>query len=183
LVHTQDSTLSPNATALTSPRPTSPLSSSRRWPLTNPARSATTPRRTGPAFNVRAMTTFTVIALPFLLLLDPCQRLNLHPGGKKFCLRYVEGHMQEHNGQSHHAIAVSYSDFSFWCYECDSYITSPVLGPLLKLGQRWWWWWECFISSSASSHLLPLLLWDTPIGWTRHPRPPNPNDIGIANRW
>jgi mono-ADP-ribosyltransferase sirtuin 6 len=53
--------------------------------------------------------------------------------GKRFCSRYVAGHMKEHNAESGHAITVSYSDFSFWCYECDSYIAHNVFRPLLTL--------------------------------------------------
>jgi hypothetical protein len=41
--------------------------------------------------------------------------------------------MKEHNSQSGHAITVSYSDFSFWCYECDSYIAHDIFRPLLSL--------------------------------------------------
>jgi hypothetical protein len=41
--------------------------------------------------------------------------------------------MKEHNTQSGHAITVSYSDFSFWCYECDSYIAHDIFRPLLAL--------------------------------------------------
>ncbi len=40
--------------------------------------------------------------------------------------RYVHGHMASHNSVTDHKIAVSFSDLSFWCYSCDSYIVHPV---------------------------------------------------------
>ncbi len=35
--------------------------------------------------------------------------------------------MVAHNASSQHCIALSFSDSSFWCYECDSYIDDPSL--------------------------------------------------------
>jgi len=35
--------------------------------------------------------------------------------------------MAEHNSQTAHTIALSFSDGSYWCYECDSYIDSHLL--------------------------------------------------------
>lgn len=64
---------------------------------------------------------------------DPKENWACLQCGKKFCSRYVAGHMKEHNTQSGHAITVSYSDFSFWCYECDSYIAHDIFRPLLAL--------------------------------------------------
>lgn len=49
-----------------------------------------------------------------------------------FCSRYVEGHMAAHNSTSKHPVAFSFSDGSFWCYECDSYVTNIELGKLRK---------------------------------------------------
>jgi NAD-dependent histone deacetylase SIR2 len=43
------------------------------------------------------------------------------------CSRYVESHMVAHNEKFHNPIALSFADFSFWCYECDSYVTSKLL--------------------------------------------------------
>lgn len=43
------------------------------------------------------------------------------------CSRYVKSHMVAHNEQDHHPIALSFADFSFWCYECDSYVVSKHL--------------------------------------------------------
>ncbi|XP_057296441.1 NAD-dependent deacetylase sir2A-like [Hydractinia symbiolongicarpus] len=44
-----------------------------------------------------------------------------------FCSRYVKEHMVEHNMETQHPIALSFSDASVWCYSCESYIDSPVL--------------------------------------------------------
>jgi hypothetical protein len=41
-------------------------------------------------------------------------------------LRYVSGHASNHGVNQGHAISVSFSDFSVWCYECDSYIVHDV---------------------------------------------------------
>jgi NAD-dependent SIR2 family protein deacetylase len=49
-----------------------------------------------------------------------------------FCSRYVNGHMAVHNASSGHCVALSYSDASFWCYACDSYVTSIELAFLAK---------------------------------------------------
>jgi NAD-dependent histone deacetylase SIR2 len=49
------------------------------------------------------------------------------PCGGVFCSRYVNAHMSIHNGETKHPIAFSLSDASFWCYECDSYITSMMM--------------------------------------------------------
>lgn len=51
---------------------------------------------------------------------------------KIFCSRYVSSHMVEHNKETKHPVAFSFSDGSFWCYECDSYITSVELGLLRR---------------------------------------------------
>lgn len=49
-----------------------------------------------------------------------------------FCSRYVKGHMATHNASTQHPVAFSLSDGSFWCYECDTYITTLELGKLRK---------------------------------------------------
>ncbi|OMJ72973.1 hypothetical protein SteCoe_28457 [Stentor coeruleus] len=51
--------------------------------------------------------------------------------GNIYCSRYVNGHMLEHNQNSSHPIALSFTDLSFWCFACDSYIVSNELRPLL----------------------------------------------------
>lgn len=43
------------------------------------------------------------------------------------CSRYVKSHMVEHYEKEKHPIALSFADFSFWCYECDSYVVSKHL--------------------------------------------------------
>jgi hypothetical protein len=35
--------------------------------------------------------------------------------------------MAEHNSITGHFLAVSFSDGSYWCYSCDSYIESELL--------------------------------------------------------
>uniref|UniRef100_A0A6B2LLQ8 ZZ-type domain-containing protein n=1 Tax=Arcella intermedia TaxID=1963864 RepID=A0A6B2LLQ8_9EUKA len=47
------------------------------------------------------------------------------------CSRYVAGHAALHNETTHHPVAVSFSDLSVWCYNCNSYIQSRALMPLL----------------------------------------------------
>lgn len=47
--------------------------------------------------------------------------------GGVFCSRYIGAHMSEHNSETKHPISFSLSDASFWCYECDSYITSMMM--------------------------------------------------------
>lgn len=44
-----------------------------------------------------------------------------------FCSRYVKGHMMLHNEETKHPIALSFSDASFWCYDCESYIINQDL--------------------------------------------------------
>ncbi|KAH3755982.1 histone deacetylase 6 [Pelomyxa schiedti] len=43
------------------------------------------------------------------------------------CSRYVAGHAADHYDRTNHPVAVSLSDASFWCYECESYIEHPSL--------------------------------------------------------
>lgn len=43
------------------------------------------------------------------------------------CSRYVKSHMVAHNDECKHPIALSFADFSYWCYECDSYVKSKHL--------------------------------------------------------
>ena len=49
--------------------------------------------------------------------------------GKVACSRYVKSHMvKAHRANNNdHPIVFSFADFSFWCYECDSYIEHPLL--------------------------------------------------------
>lgn len=55
--------------------------------------------------------------------------------GVCFCSRYEQGHMLAHfEEETHreHCVVFSLSDGSFWCYQCDSYITNPVLDVLRR---------------------------------------------------
>lgn len=49
------------------------------------------------------------------------------------CSRYVRGHAAEHNNKTQHPLSFSFSDASFWCYECDYYVTSQKLDRLRKV--------------------------------------------------
>ncbi len=65
---------------------------------------------------------------------DPCPKCE-HTGENwvclcckvVFCSRYVNMHMVEHYNTIKHPIAFSFADFSFWCYECDSYVVHALL--------------------------------------------------------
>jgi len=43
------------------------------------------------------------------------------------CSRYVNSHMAEHNKEKGCPIALSFADFSYWCYSCDTYVVSKHL--------------------------------------------------------
>mmetsp|Transcript_8728 Transcript_8728/g.7690 ORF Transcript_8728/g.7690 Transcript_8728/m.7690 type:complete len:89 (+) Transcript_8728:125-391(+) len=51
---------------------------------------------------------------------------------KIFCSRYVNGHMVDHNKDTKHSVALSFSDASFWCYDCDSYVYSNDIRNIAK---------------------------------------------------
>ena len=38
------------------------------------------------------------------------------------CSRYKNGHMADHNAETHHSLALSLADLSLYCYECDAYV-------------------------------------------------------------
>ncbi|KAL2537254.1 Regulator of Vps4 activity in the MVB pathway protein [Forsythia ovata] len=67
----------------------------------------------------------------------PCNRCE-HPDENWLCLcckdvlcsRFVNKHMLEHNQQSNHCLALSYSDLSVWCFSCDAYLDAQVILPL-----------------------------------------------------
>lgn len=44
--------------------------------------------------------------------------------GYLFCGRYINGDGMKHYQQQKHPILFSFTDLSFWCYECDSYISN-----------------------------------------------------------
>lgn len=43
------------------------------------------------------------------------------------CSRYIKSHLKAHYEQEKHPIALSFADFSYWCYECESYVISKHL--------------------------------------------------------
>eukprot|EP01137_Pigoraptor_chileana_P034282 Opistho-2@26589 len=46
------------------------------------------------------------------------------------CGRGLAAHMVEHNKEARaHNLVISLADLSFWCYGCNSYVTSPSLQP------------------------------------------------------
>jgi hypothetical protein len=47
------------------------------------------------------------------------------------CSRYVNGHSIHHAQSTGHCLAVSLSDLSVWCYECEAYVTHSSLKPIL----------------------------------------------------
>lgn len=49
-----------------------------------------------------------------------------------YCSRFVNAHMAQHNEETRHPIALSLSDASFWCYQCDSYITNGSLNNFAR---------------------------------------------------
>ena len=49
-----------------------------------------------------------------------------------FCSRYVNEHMVQHNAETWHPIALSFSDLSYWCYSCDSYVISSKFDTVHK---------------------------------------------------
>eukprot|EP01114_Cavostelium_apophysatum_P021493 TRINITY_DN7518_c0_g1_i1.p1 TRINITY_DN7518_c0_g1~~TRINITY_DN7518_c0_g1_i1.p1 ORF type:complete len:466 (-),score=105.57 TRINITY_DN7518_c0_g1_i1:33-1430(-) len=48
------------------------------------------------------------------------------------CSRYISSHAAAHFEKREHAISVSFSDLSVWCYKCDSYIKHTSLQPILQ---------------------------------------------------
>lgn len=65
---------------------------------------------------------------------DPCTKCGISGEvwlclacGDVQCSRYVHGHMSTHNAESGHPLVLSFADFSFWCYICDSYVISEEL--------------------------------------------------------
>ncbi|XP_055609867.1 histone deacetylase 6 isoform X2 [Uranotaenia lowii] len=43
------------------------------------------------------------------------------------CGRYINEHAMLHSLEADHALALSFSDLSVWCYRCESYIDNPIL--------------------------------------------------------
>jgi len=49
-----------------------------------------------------------------------------------FCSRYVNGDAKKHFKESGHAVSISFSDLSIWCYSCDDYITHENLQSFVQ---------------------------------------------------
>jgi NAD-dependent SIR2 family protein deacetylase len=49
------------------------------------------------------------------------------------CSRYVNEHMMIHACETSHAISLSLSDLSFWCYSCESYIVDLDLSEIYRI--------------------------------------------------
>ncbi|KAI8068151.1 uncharacterized protein B0P05DRAFT_552012 [Gilbertella persicaria] len=47
-----------------------------------------------------------------------------------YCSRYCQGHMKQHAEETGHAVCISYSDLSVWCFKCDAYIIHKDLQPM-----------------------------------------------------
>lgn len=62
-----------------------------------------------------------------------------------YCGRYIAEHMMMHHLELDHALAMSFSDLSVWCYKCDAYIDNPILfkyknlAHLDKFGEQMLW--------------------------------------------
>jgi NAD-dependent protein deacetylase sirtuin 2 len=56
--------------------------------------------------------------------------------GEVLCSRYVRGHslghFQDKRAEGGHEVAISLTDLSVWCYECDSYVASSDVSELLR---------------------------------------------------
>lgn len=53
-----------------------------------------------------------------------------------FCSRYVKSHMLDHFDRNHHAMALSFSDLSVWCYECESYVDNSLLDTIKQAAYK-----------------------------------------------
>jgi len=51
------------------------------------------------------------------------------------CSRHVNGHAGEHYESTKHPISASFSDHSFWCYTCDTYVHDKCLFEILDILQ------------------------------------------------
>jgi len=52
------------------------------------------------------------------------------------CCRFKGAHALKHFQTTKHPISLSFSDLSFWCYECESYIRNPKLSAPFQLAHR-----------------------------------------------
>ncbi|RRT53400.1 hypothetical protein B296_00044397 [Ensete ventricosum] len=47
-----------------------------------------------------------------------------------FCSRFINKHMLKHHEESGHCLALSFSDLSVWCFECDAYLDVQMIWQL-----------------------------------------------------
>ena len=52
------------------------------------------------------------------------------------CGRHVNKHMLQHSKAENHPVAVSLSDLSVWCFECDSYISQSTNAAVLSMFRK-----------------------------------------------
>lgn len=53
-----------------------------------------------------------------------------------YCSRFVQEHMLLHHIDVDHALALSFSDLSVWCFKCDDYVDNPILHKYKNLAHR-----------------------------------------------
>jgi len=61
------------------------------------------------------------------------------------CCRFKGAHALKHFETTKHPIALSFSDLSIWCYECESYIRNPKLSQVFQIAHK-----DKFKASSGS---------------------------------
>lgn len=78
-----------------------------------------------------ALPATTYLHRPCLMCADTTENWVCMCCHKVMCSRYVNAHMAEHAATGDCTYAVSFSDLSAWCFECNSYITSPRIDAFL----------------------------------------------------
>ena len=69
--------------------------------------------------------------------MDSVTLVNIPPSlGPTVLCRYVSGHQVSHHSTSHHPLALSFSDLSVWCFDCDSYVDNERLYGVKNLAHR-----------------------------------------------
>ncbi|XP_039273566.2 protein deacetylase HDAC6-like [Styela clava] len=53
-----------------------------------------------------------------------------------FCGRFVNAHMLDHFNETGHAVVLSHSDLSFWCYNCDAYLNNYTIKILREVYRK-----------------------------------------------
>ncbi|KAH7365880.1 hypothetical protein KP509_18G051200 [Ceratopteris richardii] len=49
------------------------------------------------------------------------------------CGRYINGDMLAHSQSTDHAVAMSFSDLSVWCFKCDAYLDAEAIHQLRSI--------------------------------------------------